>query len=161
MFPVTSLWLPILVSAVLVFFASLILHMVLPLHRNDWRKLPAEDDVMAALRKFNLSPGDYAMPCGWRQRDERPGVQGEDAAPGGVLHRAAGRRLLDGQQSRPVVRLQPRRQSLCGLHHRGRAAPWRSSISKRFVLPAPPRSPCTCSGSCRNPFGTSARGARS
>jgi hypothetical protein len=64
MVPVTTLWLPIVVSAVLVFFASFILHMVLPLHRNDWRKLPAEDDVMAALGKFALAPGDYAMPCG-------------------------------------------------------------------------------------------------
>jgi hypothetical protein len=64
MVPVTTLWLPVLVSAVIVFFASFILHMVLPLHRNDWRKLAAEDEVMSALRKFNLSPGDYAMPCG-------------------------------------------------------------------------------------------------
>jgi hypothetical protein len=61
--PIMSLWIPILVSAIFVFLASFILHMVLPLHRNDLRKLAKEDDVMAALRGFNIPPGDYAIPC--------------------------------------------------------------------------------------------------
>jgi hypothetical protein len=64
MVPLTSLWMPILVAAVLVFVASFILHMVLPLHRNDWRTVPKQDDVMAAMRPFNIPPGDYMMPCG-------------------------------------------------------------------------------------------------
>ncbi len=63
MVPVTSLWMPILLSAVLVFVASSILHMVLPFHRTDYRKVPAEDDVMDALRRFKIPPGDYMMPC--------------------------------------------------------------------------------------------------
>jgi len=62
MVPLMSLWPPILLSAVLVFFASFLLHMVLPFHRNDFRGLPSEDQVMEALRKFNLPPGDYMMP---------------------------------------------------------------------------------------------------
>lgn len=62
MVPLTSLWLPILLSAVLVFVASSIIHMVLPYHRTDYRKVPAEGDVMDALRKFNIPPGDYHMP---------------------------------------------------------------------------------------------------
>jgi hypothetical protein len=57
-----SLWLPILLSAVIVFIVSSIIHMVLPYHRNDFRKAPSEDEVMAALRKFNLPPGDYVLP---------------------------------------------------------------------------------------------------
>jgi hypothetical protein len=61
--PVTALWLPILISAVLVFLASSLVHMVLPHHRTDWKTLPAEDDVMEAMRRFNIPPGDYAMPC--------------------------------------------------------------------------------------------------
>ena len=64
MVPLTSLWLPILASAVLVFVASAILHMVLPLHRRDFRKVPAEDQVMDALRPFNVPAGDYMLPCG-------------------------------------------------------------------------------------------------
>lgn len=62
MVPLTSLWVPILLSAVFVFVASSILHMVLPFHRSDYRRVPAEDDVMAALRKFDIPPGDYMMP---------------------------------------------------------------------------------------------------
>jgi len=69
MVPVTSLWLPILVSAVIVFVASSIVHMVLPFHRSDLKKLPREDDVMAALRPFNIPPGDYGVPLPASMKD--------------------------------------------------------------------------------------------
>jgi hypothetical protein len=59
-----SLWLPILVSVVVVFFLSWLIHMVLRYHNKDWAKLPNEDGVMNALRSFNVPPGDYMMPCG-------------------------------------------------------------------------------------------------
>ncbi len=60
--PITSLWLPIVVSAVLVFFASFLLNAVLSYHVNDFRAVPDEDRVMDALRPFDLPPGDYVMP---------------------------------------------------------------------------------------------------
>jgi len=63
MVSIGSLWLPILVSAVLVFVASSLIHMVLTYHRADYRKLPSEDGVMDALRPFNIPPGDYLVPC--------------------------------------------------------------------------------------------------
>jgi len=62
MVPVTSLAIPIVVSAVMVFLASSIIHMVLPYHRTDIRKAPKEDDLLEALRRLNLPPGDYAAP---------------------------------------------------------------------------------------------------
>ena len=62
MVPVTSLWIPILLSAVIVFVASSIIHMLLSYHRNDLRKLSKEDEVMGVLRGFNIPHGDYAMP---------------------------------------------------------------------------------------------------
>ena len=62
MVSIASLWLPILLSAVIVFLASWMIHMFLPYHRTDFGKLPAEDQVMEALRKFNIPPGDYMMP---------------------------------------------------------------------------------------------------
>jgi hypothetical protein len=62
MVPLTSLWVPILLSAVLVFVASAVFHMLLAFHRKDYRRVPAEAEVMAALRAFNLAPGDYVMP---------------------------------------------------------------------------------------------------
>lgn len=62
MVSVTQLWLPILLSAVLVFVASSIIHMALGYHRHDYKSLSREDDVMNAMRPFNLEPGDYCMP---------------------------------------------------------------------------------------------------
>lgn len=62
MVPLVSLWLPIVVSAVLVFLASSIIHMLLPYHRSDYGKLPSEDSVMEALRRFAIPPGNYFMP---------------------------------------------------------------------------------------------------
>jgi hypothetical protein len=61
MVPVMSLVLPIVASAVIVFVASSIIHMVLPYHRTDFRKAPREDELLDALRRFNLR-GDYAAP---------------------------------------------------------------------------------------------------
>jgi hypothetical protein len=58
----SALWLPILLSAVVVFIASSILHMVLPYHKNDYSKLPDEDKALTALRGLNLSRGLYIFP---------------------------------------------------------------------------------------------------
>jgi hypothetical protein len=58
----SSLWLPILLSAVVVFVASSIIHMALPWRKNDYRKVPDQDRVMDALRPFGIPPGDYMMP---------------------------------------------------------------------------------------------------
>jgi hypothetical protein len=63
MVPIASLWLPILLSAVGVFVVSSLIHMVLGYHAADYGKLPAEDDFMAAVRKLNIPPGDYMVPC--------------------------------------------------------------------------------------------------
>src|SRR5216110_2246772 len=57
MIPLTALWLPILVSAVVVFFASFIMHMVLAYHKSDYRKLPDEDRVTDALRSADVTRG--------------------------------------------------------------------------------------------------------
>jgi hypothetical protein len=60
MVPVMSLWVPILLSAVVVFIASSILHMVLTYHRGDFKALPMEADVLDSLRR--VPPGDYLAP---------------------------------------------------------------------------------------------------
>ena len=62
MVSVTSLWLPVLVSAVFVFVASSLIHMVLGYHKNDFRAVPDESGVSDALRRFNIPPGDYCLP---------------------------------------------------------------------------------------------------
>lgn len=62
MVEMTALWLPILLSAVFVFIASSVVHMVLPFHRSDYDRLPNEDAVLDTLRAQNAGPGDYVMP---------------------------------------------------------------------------------------------------
>ena len=57
-----TLWLPILLSGIAVFVVSSVLHMVLPLHRSDYRALPSENEVMESLRRFGIPPGDYMVP---------------------------------------------------------------------------------------------------
>ncbi len=60
--PFGSLWLPVVVSAVAVWFLSSILHMVLKYHRADHRQLPDEEAVAQALRAARPGPGIYFMP---------------------------------------------------------------------------------------------------
>ena len=62
MVPLASLWLPILVSAVIVFLASFVLHTALPWHRHDYARMPEEEKVRATLRSFGIPPGDYMVP---------------------------------------------------------------------------------------------------
>ncbi len=69
MVSVMALWLPILLSAVMVFIVSSILHMVLPHHRNDYAKLPNEDNLRDAIRNAGVKPGNYAIPCPANPKD--------------------------------------------------------------------------------------------
>ena len=62
MHTIPQLWLPILVSAVVVFIVSSVIHMLTPWHKNDFPPLPNEEGVMDALRPFNIPPGDYHFP---------------------------------------------------------------------------------------------------
>ncbi len=62
MISLTALWMPIAVSAVLVFLASAVMHMVLPFHRKDYKKLPDEDRIRDAIREADVSPGNYFYP---------------------------------------------------------------------------------------------------
>ena len=69
MIVLSTLCLPVLLSAVFVFLVSSLVHMALPWHKNDFARLPEEDKVRAALRPFATPPGDYMVPmC---QADER------------------------------------------------------------------------------------------
>lgn len=61
MVPLTMLWLPILVSAVLVFIASNILWMLLPFwHAKDYKRMP--DDKVFVDATLPLASGQYMYP---------------------------------------------------------------------------------------------------
>jgi hypothetical protein len=75
MVPLAALWLPILLSAVLVFIASSIMHTVLPYHRGDYRQLPDEDKIQAVLRAAGLTRGLYIFPFGTHKDMKTPAMQ--------------------------------------------------------------------------------------
>ncbi len=71
MVPLASLWLPILVSAVLVYIASSIVWMFLPHHKSDWAQLPGEAGLLEAMRRAGVGRGQYRFPfC--NPRDKSP-----------------------------------------------------------------------------------------
>ena len=80
-----SLWLPILLGAVLVFIVSSIVHMVLPYHRNDFGTVPKQDEVAAALRPFAIPPGDYMLPRPPSRKDMKTPEFLDKLAKGPVL----------------------------------------------------------------------------
>ncbi len=57
-----DLWLPILLSSVIVFIASWIAWMVLPHHKVDWTGMPNEDGFLKALGDLGIPPGQYMFP---------------------------------------------------------------------------------------------------
>lgn len=78
MVALVELWAPILVSAFLVFVASSVIHMALKYHNKEYRGFSNEDEVRAAIRKGNPSPGLYFVPyfadmkeCGTPQAEQK------------------------------------------------------------------------------------------
>jgi len=62
MVPLSALIVPIVVAAVLVHLMSAVIHMVFQWHRTDFKRLPDEDSIRAALRKSLPAPGQYMFP---------------------------------------------------------------------------------------------------
>jgi len=57
-----SLWLPIVLSGVALFFASWAAWMLLPHHKGEWTGLPNEEAIMRQIKGDNLPPGQYCFP---------------------------------------------------------------------------------------------------
>jgi len=62
MLSLTSLWLPVVLSAVFVFVLSSVIHMFLTYHQGDVAQVPQEEAVRTALRGLAVPPGNYTMP---------------------------------------------------------------------------------------------------
>lgn len=86
MTPTTALWLPIVLSAVIVFIASSVIHMATPWHKGDFPAPPRQDDLQAALRPFNIPPGDYALPRAANMKAMQEPEFQEKLRQGPVLH---------------------------------------------------------------------------
>lgn len=85
MVPILSLWMPILLGAVLVFAMSSVIHMALKYHETDFSPVPNEDAVMDALRPFNVPPGDYVVPFAGGAENMRSDAFREKVEKGPVL----------------------------------------------------------------------------
>jgi hypothetical protein len=81
----SALWLPILLSSVMVFVASSIIHMALPWHKSDYPPVPNEDKVMEALRPLAIPPGDYMIPRASSTKEMRTSEFADKLKKGPVL----------------------------------------------------------------------------
>src|SRR5437762_67343 len=73
---VSLLWMPIVVSAVLVFVASSVIHMVIQWHKSDYNKFANEDDVRSTIRASGAAPAQYVIPyCADMKQMQTPEMQ--------------------------------------------------------------------------------------
>jgi Flp pilus assembly protein TadB len=71
MLGIAELWLPILVAGVLVFIVSALLHMAFSYHDRDYRPLPDEAAMLAALTAQQLGTGNFSAPRPANRADAR------------------------------------------------------------------------------------------
>ena len=57
-----DLWLPIVVSTIVLFFASFAAWVILPHHFGDKKKLAHEQEVMNLVKDLKIPPGNYMFP---------------------------------------------------------------------------------------------------
>lgn len=82
-----DLWLPVLVSSSVVFFASFLSHMVMPHHRKDGGKLPGEDARLEYMRSIEAPVGQYMFPCcqNWNERKDSDETKRYETEPHGIV----------------------------------------------------------------------------
>ncbi len=87
MVSLSALWLPIVVSALLVFFASALAWTALPHHRKDFARLADEDGLRAELNRQGWQGGAFAFPfAADNQTRKDPEFQKKmQAGPSGLL----------------------------------------------------------------------------
>lgn len=85
MTPLTALWLPIILSAILVFIASSIIHMFLKYHESDYVAVPDEPKFRAAVGPLAIPPGDYMVPRAATSADMRSPEFAEKMKQGPVV----------------------------------------------------------------------------
>lgn len=83
-----ALWLPVLLSAVLVFVLSSVIHMLLGYHNSDYTRIPNEDAVRAAIRSGTPAAKQYVIPYAATPKEmETPEMKQKYAeGPVGVLN---------------------------------------------------------------------------
>ncbi len=82
-----SLWLPILLSTIVLFFTSFLSWMVFRLHEKDWVKIDDEDRLIDTVRELNIPAGGYMFPgCNSSKEMNSPEYQEKyKAGPRGII----------------------------------------------------------------------------
>jgi len=80
------LWLPILLSAVVVMIGSTVIWMALKYENAEWKPIAGEDQLREAVRKLNLpAPGQYLFPHGMGREGMAAAMKKMEEGPNGVL----------------------------------------------------------------------------
>ena len=86
MVALSSLWLPVIVSAVLVYVLSALFWMVVRHHESDWAGLPGEEGILAAFRAARVPRGQYRFPYAPGREMQSPEMKKKMAeGPAGFL----------------------------------------------------------------------------
>jgi hypothetical protein len=82
----TALWLPIVVSSIVLFVASAVAWMFMPHHRKDYAKLANEEKFMSQLRDLNAPVGRFMFPYCTHQEASNPEMKRKfKEGPSGTL----------------------------------------------------------------------------
>jgi hypothetical protein len=87
MVTILSLWLPILLSAVVVWIISALVWTVLPHHKSDYKPFPDEDATRKALLPQELKPGLYNIPnvADWNEMKKPEVIKKFEDGPNGFF----------------------------------------------------------------------------
>jgi hypothetical protein len=81
-----TLWLPIVLSAVIVMIGSSVIWMALKYENAEWKPVPGEDQLRDAVRKLNLrAPGQYVFPHMMGEGGPQAAMKKVEEGPNGVL----------------------------------------------------------------------------
>jgi len=80
------LWLPIVLSAVVVMIGSSVVWMALKYENAEWKPIPGEDELRDVVRKLNLkAPGQYIFPHMMGEGGAQAAMKKVEEGPNGVL----------------------------------------------------------------------------
>jgi len=81
-----ALWLPILLSAVIVMIGSSVVWMALKYENAEWKPIPGEDQLREVVRKLNLpAPGQYIFPHMMGEGGGEAAMKKMEEGPNGIL----------------------------------------------------------------------------
>ncbi len=83
---VPMLWLPIVLSAVIVLIGSATVWMALKYENAQWKPIEGEDQLRDVVRKLNLpAPGQYIFPHGMGREGMAAAMKKMEQGPNGIL----------------------------------------------------------------------------